>query len=136
MQQPKSKAGATIGLIVGIIVIAGSAIGGIALATDRGRSHAPGSGDSAVTVGDQSNQGDPGAGPASSSRPMPPGVAGGADQTGDGDHSPAGPALSTGPHASPAPCEPDDDLTATASPDPGDPADDCGDDGLHDAVIP
>ncbi len=142
MQKPRSRVGATVGLIIGIVVIAGSAIGGLALATDRGRSHAPGSGDSAVTVGDQSSQGDPTTGPSAGPNVAPPGPnpmstggtgGSGDDQTGDGDHSaPAVPMSSTG--ASPTPCEPDDDLTATASPDPGDPSDDCGDDepdGIH-----
>jgi hypothetical protein len=42
-------------MAVGIVVIGGSIVGGIALAADRGRSQAPATGDSAVTVGNESN---------------------------------------------------------------------------------
>lgn len=56
MQNRLSTAGATIGMAVGIVVIAGSIVGGIALAADRGRGQAPTTGDTAVTVGNHSNE--------------------------------------------------------------------------------
>ena len=56
MQNRLARAGATIGMAVGIVVIAGSIVGGIALAADRGRGQAPTTGDTAVTVGNHSDE--------------------------------------------------------------------------------